>query len=202
MRVAAGQKRAGEHELRAILAHGAYRFHHGQRREVIRMATHRMRNSASATAEEPHLASLSCERTAHAAQVGSGGMSLDDIYAMFPISMSAGAARNAPVRRRAADAAMARILRSGATCCCSTRSPRACTVIVQKLGLIIRQLKETGFTIVLAEQNFHFAAPLADRMYMSNTARSRRRSPGEMVAKKELLQNTLELTLVLASCTD
>jgi branched-chain amino acid transport system ATP-binding protein len=39
-------------------------------------------------------------------------------------------------------------------------------VIVQTLGRVVRKLKEEGFTIVLVEQNFRFAAPLADRHYL------------------------------------
>ncbi|HEY4956725.1 MAG TPA: ABC transporter ATP-binding protein, partial [Caldimonas sp.] len=36
-------------------------------------------------------------------------------------------------------------------------------VIVQKLGEVVKSLREQGFTIVMVEQNFRFAAPLADR---------------------------------------
>jgi branched-chain amino acid transport system ATP-binding protein len=39
-------------------------------------------------------------------------------------------------------------------------------VIIQRLSEVILRLREKGFTIVLAEQNFHFAASLADRMYV------------------------------------
>jgi branched-chain amino acid transport system ATP-binding protein len=39
-------------------------------------------------------------------------------------------------------------------------------VIVKKLGEVIRLLKSRGYTIVLVEQNFRFAAPLADRHYV------------------------------------
>jgi ABC-type branched-subunit amino acid transport system ATPase component len=39
-------------------------------------------------------------------------------------------------------------------------------VIVQKLGEVIRKLKEREYTIILVEQNFRFAAPLADRMFI------------------------------------
>jgi branched-chain amino acid transport system ATP-binding protein len=36
-------------------------------------------------------------------------------------------------------------------------------VIVQKLGEVVRDLRQRGYTIVMVEQNFRFAAPLADR---------------------------------------
>lgn len=39
-------------------------------------------------------------------------------------------------------------------------------VIVEKLGHVLVDLKKKGLTIVLVEQNFHFAAPLADRHYV------------------------------------
>jgi branched-chain amino acid transport system ATP-binding protein len=44
-------------------------------------------------------------------------------------------------------------------------------VIVQKLGEVIRALKAKGFTVVLVEQNFRFAAPLADRFYVMEHGR-------------------------------
>jgi branched-chain amino acid transport system ATP-binding protein len=39
-------------------------------------------------------------------------------------------------------------------------------VIVQALGRMIKMLKAKGYTIVMVEQNFRFAAPLADRFYV------------------------------------
>ena len=63
--------------------------------------------------------------------------------------------------------AMARILRTGARLLLLDEiSEGLAPVIVKKLSQVIRQLKEKGFTIVLVEQNFRFAAPLADRMYV------------------------------------
>jgi branched-chain amino acid transport system ATP-binding protein len=44
-------------------------------------------------------------------------------------------------------------------------------VIVQKLGETIRTLRAKGFTVVLVEQNFLFAAPLADRFYVMERGR-------------------------------
>jgi branched-chain amino acid transport system ATP-binding protein len=44
-------------------------------------------------------------------------------------------------------------------------------VIVKKLGEVIRTLKAKGFTVVLVEQNFRFAAPLADRFYVMEHGR-------------------------------
>jgi len=102
-------------------------------------------------------------------QLQSGGMALDEIYAMFP---------NLHERRRTAQGtrlsggeqqmlAMARILRTGAHLLLLDEITEGLApVIVQALAQIIRRLKERGFTIVLVEQNFRFAAPLADRHYV------------------------------------
>ena len=63
--------------------------------------------------------------------------------------------------------AMARILRTGANLLLLDEITEGLApVIVQTLGRIIVKLKERGFTIVLVEQNFRFAAPLADRHYV------------------------------------
>ena len=63
--------------------------------------------------------------------------------------------------------AMARILRVGARLLLLDEITEGLApVIVQALGRVVRQLKERGFTIVLVEQNFRFAAPLADRHYL------------------------------------
>ena len=63
--------------------------------------------------------------------------------------------------------AMARILRTGANLLLLDEITEGLApVIVQALGRVIVKLKERGFTIVLVEQNFRFAAPLADRQYV------------------------------------
>jgi hypothetical protein len=63
--------------------------------------------------------------------------------------------------------AMARVLRTGARLLLLDEiSEGLAPVIVQKLGEVIRKLKERDYTIVLVEQNFRFAAPLADRMFI------------------------------------
>ncbi|HXP47736.1 MAG TPA: ATP-binding cassette domain-containing protein, partial [Terriglobales bacterium] len=103
----------------------------------------------------------------------SEGMSVEEIYAMFP---------NLKERRKSQGTrlsggeqqmlAMARILRTGARLLLLDEiSEGLAPVIVKKLALVIRQLKEKGFTIVLVEQNFRFAAPLADRMYVVERGR-------------------------------
>jgi branched-chain amino acid transport system ATP-binding protein len=100
--------------------------------------------------------------------VGSGGMSLDEIYGMFPNLLER---RASPGTRLSGGEqqmlAMARILRVGARLLLLDEITEGLApVIVQALGRAVRTLKERGFTIVLVEQNFRFAAKLADRHYV------------------------------------
>jgi branched-chain amino acid transport system ATP-binding protein len=100
--------------------------------------------------------------------VGEGGMSVQDIYAMFPNLQER---RASPGMRLSGGEqqmlAIARILRTGAKLLLLDEiSEGLAPVIVQSLGQVILQLKERGYTIVVAEQNFRFAAPLADRHYV------------------------------------
>ena len=63
--------------------------------------------------------------------------------------------------------AVARILHTGANLLLLDEiSEGLAPVIVQALARMITMLKEKGYTVVMVEQNFHFAAPLADRMYV------------------------------------
>jgi branched-chain amino acid transport system ATP-binding protein len=63
--------------------------------------------------------------------------------------------------------AVARILRTGARLLLLDEiSEGLAPVIVTRLGEMVRALRQRGFTIVLVEQNFRFAAPLADRFYV------------------------------------
>ena len=113
--------------------------------------------------------SLSCEENLLLPPpVASGGMSLEEIYAMFPNLKER---RASPGGRLSGGEqqmlAVARILRTGArTLLLDEISEGLAPVIVQALGRAIRTLREKGLTIVMVEQNFRFAAPLADRFYV------------------------------------
>ena len=114
-------------------------------------------------------ASLSCEENLLLLpKVGSGGMSVDEIYEMFPNLKER---RNSQGTRLSGGEqqmlAMARILRTGADILLLDEITEGLApVIVQALARVIRELKAKGFTIVMVEQNFRFAAPLADRHYV------------------------------------
>ncbi|WP_152205645.1 ABC transporter ATP-binding protein [Marinobacter changyiensis] len=140
--------------------------------EVINMPTHKIAHVGRlgyCPEERGIFASLNVEENLELPPtLAEGGMSVDEIYQMFP---------NLEERRYSQGSklsggeqqmlAIARILRTGATLLLLDEITEGLApVILKSLDGVIRKLRERGYTIVLVEQNFRFAAPLADRHYV------------------------------------
>jgi branched-chain amino acid transport system ATP-binding protein len=144
--------------------------------EAISMAPHRIAHLGVGYCPEERgiYASLSAEENLLLPPVvGPGGMSIDEIYGMFP---------NLKERRETQGTrlsggeqqmlAVARTLRTGARLLLLDEiSEGLAPVIVQGLSRTIHELRQRGYTIVMVEQNFHFAAALADRFYIMEHGR-------------------------------
>jgi branched-chain amino acid transport system ATP-binding protein len=142
-------------------------------RETIGMSTHKIAHCGLGYCPEERgiFSSLSCEENLMLPPLvgpAKDAMSLDEIYSMFP---------NLNERRQSQGTrlsggeqqmlAVARILRTGANLLLLDEiSEGLAPVIVQTLARMIMMLKTRGYTIVMVEQNFRFAAPLADRFYV------------------------------------
>ncbi len=157
---------------------------------VIGFPTHRIAHLGVGYCPEERgiYSSLSCEENLLLPpKVRDGGMGIDEIYAMFP---------NLKERRTSQGTrlsggeqqmlAVARILRTGAELLLLDEITEGLApVIVKELGRMIQTLKQKGHTIILVEQNFRFAAPLADRHYVMEHGRI-----VEMINKDELTAKT------------
>ncbi len=123
-------------------------------------------------------------------RIRDGGLTIERIYGLFP---------NLKERRRSQGTklsggeqqmlAIARILRTGARFLLLDEPTEGLApVIVQQIGQTVRELKEEGFTIVLVEQNFRFAASVADRHYVVEQGKVI-----DMIANDEIEANTDKL---------
>jgi branched-chain amino acid transport system ATP-binding protein len=97
-----------------------------------------------------------------------GGLSVEELYQLFPRLKERAASQGTKLSGGEQQMlAIARILRTGAKLLLLDEPTEGLApVIVQHIGEIIRNLKTRGFTVLLVEQNFHFAATVADRHYV------------------------------------
>jgi branched-chain amino acid transport system ATP-binding protein len=107
-------------------------------------------------------------------QVRPGGLSLDQIFALFPNLKERLATRQGTKLSGGEQQMLAigRILHTGARLLLLDEPTEGLApVIIQQIGRTIHALKEQGFTILLVEQNFRFASTVADRYYVMEHGR-------------------------------
>ncbi len=166
--------------------------------ETIQMPTHKIAHLGLGYCPEERgiFASLSCEENLMLPpdlKTGSAGMSVEEIYEMFP---------NLAERRQSQGTrlsggeqqmlAVARILRTGAKLLLLDEiSEGLAPVIVQALARMIVSLRAKGYTVVMVEQNFRFAAPLADRLYVMEHGQIVEQFSADELEGKMPLLNTL-----------
>jgi branched-chain amino acid transport system ATP-binding protein len=152
---------------------GAIRF---EGRELIDLPSNRIARLGLAFCPEERgiFASLTVEENLLLPPVvRPGGLGVDAIYGLFP---------NLRERLRAGGTtlsggeqqmlAIGRILRTGARLLLLDEPTEGLApVIVQQIGVTLRRLKSEGFTVLLVEQNFRFAATVADRHYVMEHGR-------------------------------
>jgi len=125
---------------------------------------------------------------------GARAMQLEEIHRIFPQLLERAASPGTRLSGGEQQMlAVARILRTGARLLLLDEiSEGLAPVIVQKLGDVIRGLRSKGFTVVLVEQNFRFAAPLADRFYVMEHGRIVKQfGQSELASHMGLLQEFL-----------
>ncbi len=122
--------------------------------------------------------------------VQAGGLSVEEIYELFPNLYERRASQGTKLSGGEQQMlAIGRILRTGARLLLLDEPTEGLApVIVQEIGAIIRSLKARGFTILLVEQNFHFAATVADRHYVVEHGRVI-----DMIANDEVAANRQKL---------
>lgn len=126
--------------------------------------------------------------------VAPGGMSLREIYSLFP---NLEERKSSPGTKLSGGEqqmlAMARILRTGARCILLDEPTEGLApVIIQRIGEVLRELKQRGMTVILVEQNFRFAAKVADRFYLMDHGRMTTEFPvSDLMANMELLNREL-----------
>jgi branched-chain amino acid transport system ATP-binding protein len=101
-------------------------------------------------------------------KIADGGLDLATIYTLFPNLRERAKSQGTKLSGGEQQMlAIARILRTGAKLLLLDEPTEGLApVIVQQIGRMIREIKQRGFTVLLVEQNFHFAATVADRHYV------------------------------------
>ena len=118
--------------------------------------------------------------------LAAGGLSLAEIHQLFPILRERAKSQGTKLSGGEQQMlAIARILRTGAKLLLLDEPTEGLApVIVQQIGRLIAAIKQRGFTVLLVEQNFHFAAELADRHYVVEHGRV-----VDMIARGELARH-------------
>ncbi len=165
--------------------------------ETVGLATHRIARLGIGYCPEERgiFSSLSAEENLMLPPpLAKGGMSVEQIYAMFPNLKERAASQGTRLSGGEQQMlAVARILRTGARLLLLDEiSEGLAPVIVQKLGEVVKSLREQGYTIVMVEQNFRFAAPLADRfLVMEHGQVIQQFTQSELPARMERLHEYL-----------
>jgi branched-chain amino acid transport system ATP-binding protein len=165
--------------------------------ETIGMPTHRIARLGLGYCPEERgiFSSLSAEENLILPPtLAAGGMSVEQIYAMFPNLRERATSQGTRLSGGEQQMlAVARILRTGAKLLLLDEiSEGLAPVIVQALAAMIRTLRASGYTIVMVEQNFRFAAPLADRFFVMEHGRIVQRfARSELAANMAMLHDFL-----------
>lgn len=126
--------------------------------------------------------------------VAKGGMTIDEIFELFPNLYER---RNSPGTKLSGGEqqmlAIARILRTGVRMMLLDEPTEGLApVIVQRIGDVLKTLKQRGMTVLLVEQNFRFASKVADRFYVMDHGQMVGEFPvAELAARMDMLHDVL-----------